>query len=151
MALSKQMLKPKSLIQKKNTSSSSSEDTEESEQGKIVIFNALLTYATYAMENSSYDTTKAAILGHFCAQDINNAQDSLWDKCGVSVIGGKPKRRDSSIRSEKEADVFDILTALNTLDNWTITYPHLLSHPVNCLKFQGSVLKKQYHHQSWTG
>ena len=100
----------------KTTSSPSSEDTEESEQGKIVIFNALLTYATYAMQNSSYDTTKAAILGHFCAQDINNAKDSLWDNCGVSVIGEKPKRRDSSIRSEKEANVFDILTALNTLD-----------------------------------
>ena len=82
-----------------------------------VAFSALLSYASSAVQNSAIENIKSAILEHFSLQEISNAKDILWEKCDVTIIGDKLKRRDSSVRSEKEANVHDLMVALTKLDN----------------------------------
>ena len=76
-----------------------------------------MSYASSALQNSANENIKSAILGHFSSQDINSAKDTPWEKSDVAVIGDKLKRRDSSVRSEKEANVHDLMVALAKLDN----------------------------------
>ena len=66
---------------------------------------------------TAIENIKSAILGHFSLQEISNAKDILWEKCDVTIIGDKLKRRDFSVRSEKEANVHDLMVALTKLDN----------------------------------
>ena len=44
------------------------------------------------------------------------AKNTLWDKCNNVIIGEKIRRDDSSTRSETDANIQDIITALK---NWT--------------------------------
>ena len=81
-----------------------------------VLFNALLSYVSYAMQNSSIENIKHAVLGHFSSQEVINSKDLLWETCDMTVIGEKFKRKDSQVRTEKEANLCDILSALVKLD-----------------------------------
>ena len=54
--------------------------------------------ATFVKKPVSDSVASDAILGHFSSQEISNAKDILWEKCDVTIIGDKLKRRDSSVR-----------------------------------------------------
>jgi len=78
------------------------------------INNALLGYTLYVMQSASREMIRKTILGHFTAVQIAEAKDLLWEKC--PDLGEKKKRRDSPGRTEKEANVDDILDAYQKLD-----------------------------------
>ena len=82
----------------------------------VTICDPLLSYIVYSMMNSTSDNIKNAVLGHFTDAQINNSKFMLWNKCDMGIIGEKPRRKDSSMRPEKEAHVLDILNALSKLD-----------------------------------
>ena len=68
------------------------------------------------MQSASIDNIKRDVLGYFSEEDISKAKDNLWDKCGPEIIGDKPRRKGSSVRSSGEAYLCDILSALVKLD-----------------------------------
>ena len=120
----KQRINARGLISNEITSvkkpfsgpSTTSLSTVQSSKDEI-IFNALLAYVLFTSQNSSNESIKLAVIGHFCDQDIATAKDILWEKCDSTIIGEKQKRRGSSVRSEKEANTLDILAALSKLDS----------------------------------
>ena len=104
-------------VKKSGQLPSSNPLSDEQRLNQEVIFNALLSYVFFASRNSTIESIKLAVLGNFSTQDISAAKEKLWDKCDCSIIGEKQKRRDSCVRSEKEANIHDILAALIKLDN----------------------------------
>ena len=50
-------------------------------------------------------------MSNFSDEQIIKAKDILWKNCDIEIIGAKSNRRDSYVRSVKEAHMSDILTA----------------------------------------
>ena len=95
----------------------SSVNTRRKNNDHKLILNPLLAYVISSMHSGSNDNIKHVVSGHFCASDITTAKNDLWDHCDTNIIGEKQKRKDSSSRSEKDANIQDILHALTKLDN----------------------------------
>lgn len=81
-----------------------------------IIVQPLLTYIVFALQSGTAEKVKNAALGYFSNQDIQNAKDSLWDNSDTSIIGDKQRRKDSSVRTEKEANTQDIINAIVKLE-----------------------------------
>ena len=96
--------------QKANQGAGKSNDKDQ------VLFDSLMAYISYAMQNSAIENIQQVVLGNFTAQAVNSSKDLLWEKCDLSIIGEKVKRRDSQVRTDKEANLHDIFSALVKLD-----------------------------------
>lgn len=83
-----------------------------------VIFDPLLAYVIYArfISGGTTDMTKNAVLSGFTSEKIKIAKSLLWKTSLVDVIGQFQNRRGSEVRSLDEANVMDILGALEKLD-----------------------------------
>ena len=68
------------------------------------------------MQSAAADNMKLAVMGHFSDNAICEAKDMLWSFSGSKLIGDKKTRKHLTARSEKEAHVSDIITALVKLD-----------------------------------
>ena len=83
-----------------------------------LILQPILTYITYALQSATADNVSSAILRHCAAKDIADAKQTLWERCGGDVIGVQmPRRRETHARSIEEAHVYDIIVALQKLDD----------------------------------
>ena len=80
------------------------------------IINPLLAYIHFAIQGGNAENVRNAAVQHFSIDQIIEAKDALWNRCGVDKLGEKARRKDSSSRSEKEAHVQDVITALQRLD-----------------------------------
>ena len=80
------------------------------------LMQPVLAYVSFALQSGPAENVKNAVLGFFSAEDIIEAKNKLWEFCGETALGEKLKRKDSSTRSEREAHLFDIITALSKLD-----------------------------------
>lgn len=80
------------------------------------IINPLLAYMWYAMQSGTASNIRDTVLGHFTLDVITEAKNDLWNNSPAELIGDKPRRKDSTVRSEQEAHVQDILSALTKLD-----------------------------------
>lgn len=89
--------------------------TDESET-IICIENALLAYLLSARDNSQTENIRRAVIGFFSAEAIMEAKQALWDKCEHDIGEPLTRRRDSSSRTECEANFSDVINALKTLD-----------------------------------
>ena len=100
-----------------------------------VLFNALFSYISYALQNSSIENIKHAVLGHFKSQEVINSKDLLWETCDMTLIGEKFKRKDSQVRTGK-ANLCDIFSALGKLDKQN-KFPKfaVLATDLNKIKF----------------
>lgn len=81
-----------------------------------IIMDSLLSYTVSSLQACSPENVKRAVLGHFSHEEINKSKNVLWATCDNSIIGEKARRKDSVMRSENEAHLADIITALLKLD-----------------------------------
>ena len=81
-----------------------------------MLIDPLMSYTLYSLQNSTPENVKHAILCHFTADQINKAKSKLWETSDINIIGEKVRRKDSTVRTEKEANIQDILTAISKLD-----------------------------------
>ena len=88
----------------------------ESIQLTNLIIDPLLTYVVSSLNTCTPDNIKRAVLSHFTTEKIIDAKNKLWAKSDTTVIGEKARRKDSTIRSEKEAHLSDTISALIKLD-----------------------------------
>ena len=93
-------------------------DTNENENTfvEVTICDPLLAYVVFALNSGTQDAIKKAVLGFFTNVQILSAKSKLWSKVGDNIIGKRQNRKSSSVRSEEEANVLDIITALIKLD-----------------------------------
>ena len=83
----------------------------------IVKINDLLTYIQHYMKKSSIENLRKAVLRFFPEEEITEAKTVLWDASGAGgPLGKMPIRTKSSARLAHEADLMDILTAMQKLD-----------------------------------
>ena len=108
----------KAARSKQNTSKNqnSGQVMDKSSDKGCVLFDAVMSYISFAMQNSSIENIKQVVLGHFTSSDVISSKDLLWDSCDISVIGEKLKRKGTQVRSEKEANLHDVFSALTKLD-----------------------------------
>ena len=59
---------------------------------------------------------KKAVLGYYTDSEIFLAKEQLFNKCDPSIIGLFRRRVNTSSRTEKDANVDDIIEALRHLD-----------------------------------
>lgn len=92
--------------------------TAASAQNAPILVDALLAYVWFSLQGGTAENVRLAALGHFSPDQISHAKNLIWDKCSdhINIIGEKIKRKDSTTRSEKEANIQDIIVALNKLD-----------------------------------
>ena len=81
-----------------------------------VIFDPLLAYVAYARVSGTNDMIRNAVISTFTSEQIASAKNAIWRQSLHDVIGPLPKRRLTSMRSIAEANVQDILDALQKLD-----------------------------------
>ena len=63
------------------------------------------------------ENVKKAVHGHFTQKEIKEAKETVYEKCKDKYnIRASQVRRDSSIRSENEANVKDIISIMSDLD-----------------------------------
>ncbi len=77
----------------------------------------MLTYITCGLNSGSASNVKTAVLGHFTSAEIAEAKDALFIAHLADVIGEKKKRVSTAARSNTEANMDDIITAIQQLDN----------------------------------
>lgn len=82
-----------------------------------IILDPLLGYMHYALQSGTVDKVKDAVLGFFSLEAITKAKLALFDNCDASLIGTYKQHRTGTNRSEGEAHVLDIISALKQLDD----------------------------------
>lgn len=70
----------------------------------------------FAQQSATTEHVRNAALGYFTLEQVLDAKNALWVKCGTETIGEKQRRKDSTTRPEKEAHLQDILNALSKPD-----------------------------------
>lgn len=82
-----------------------------------VIFSPLLAYVVHAkISGGTNDMTKNAVLSRFPSEQIKTAKCELWKAPIVDIVGSFQNRRGSEVRSLDEANVLDIIGAIDKLD-----------------------------------
>lgn len=99
-----------------NTASNESLVEDHSPSQSPPIIQPVLAYIVFAMHSGTNDNVRNAVLGHFTMEQIIEAKDELWANGDSNVIGDKLRRKDSSVRSEKDAHVQDIINVLSKMD-----------------------------------
>lgn len=108
---------------------------EENDEAVYVILDPVLGYLSYGLQSGTVTNAKKAALGHFTSTQIKKAKEVLYDKCkDLYEIGPYYNRRDSTTRSEHEANIHDIVTALQQLDT-KYENPPVFAVPAADLKF----------------
>lgn len=87
------------------------------DENSTLVVNELLSYCSYYRNNSSKESIKKVILDFYLPQEITTAKECLWRYYG-NRLGEKPNRRTSSVRLIHEADLNDVLDALQDLDSF---------------------------------
>ena len=101
----------------KNTRENNTNNTDDNEEtNEVNIVNPLLAYILFSLHSGTVENVRNAVIDHFPLDIIINAKNILWDSCDRKLIGEKIKRKGSTIRTENEANVTDILSALQKLD-----------------------------------
>ena len=98
-----------------------------------VVYQPVLAYVVYALQSATADNARSAVLGHCTANEIADAKQVLWQKCGGVLIRAEmPRRRDTTARTIEEAHMQDIVVALQKLDG-TDQIPHfaVLAHDLH--------------------
>ena len=108
-----------------NVQGPTTRQNESADCTQSLLMDSVLSYIVFSLQSASVDNVKRAVLGYFSEDEIVKAKDKLWNKCGSEIIGDKPRRKDSSVRSSGEAYVCDILSALVKLDKADKT-PHIV-------------------------
>jgi hypothetical protein len=99
-----------------------SKDTDEKELGynadgsPPMINEPLLAFIVFAMQSGTIENTKKAVLGFFTADRILKAKGTLWRYSCNIMIGKKVARRSTDVRPEEEANLVDIIMAIQKLD-----------------------------------
>ena len=75
----------------------------------------MLTYIVYGLNSGTTSAVKRAVLGHFTDEKVGQAKDILFDNCDKEIIGDKKKRVTTSARSNTEANLDDIIAAIQLL------------------------------------
>ena len=88
------------------------------------IFDPLLSYVVFSLQNCTIDSIRKSVIDFFSQDAVIHSKNRLWNACDTSVIGEKMVRTDSSVRTQKEAHIDDILKAFQKLDKCNKT-PHI--------------------------
>ena len=83
----------------------------------VIILQPILSYIVFSMQSGSTEKIKQAVCGHFSGEAISEAKSKLWDYGDLSVINERKNRQDTKIRTQREADTMDIISALQKLDS----------------------------------
>ena len=81
-----------------------------------VLIEPVIAYIVFFMQSGTFDNIKNATLGAFTEAEISSAKDDLWTHCGSRIIGEKKRRKETSARTIKEANIIDIMQAISQLD-----------------------------------
>ena len=101
----------------KNTRENNTNNTDNNEKtNEVNIVNPLLAYILFSLHSGTVENVRNAVIDHFPLDIIINAKNILWNSCDRKLIGEKIKRKGSTIRTENEANVTDILSTLQKLD-----------------------------------
>lgn len=84
--------------------------------GKVTINEPLLAYITFALQTGTVENVKKAVIGFFTAEQIVRAKNVLWKNVHSVAIGKNVSRKSSNVRTEQEANVTDIVSAIQKLD-----------------------------------
>lgn len=103
------------LVNRVNVFDDRNNETNNANSDEIII-QPLLSYILFSLGSGTVTNIIRAVANHFVLDVIEEAKNVLWAKCDHSVIGAKSNRRDSAVRSVKEAHIQDIITALQKLD-----------------------------------
>jgi hypothetical protein len=76
----------------------------------------LLAYIVSSLQAGTVENVKKAVLGFFTAKQIGDAKHVLWENASIDIIGRKVARKNTNIRSEENANVDDIISAVQKLD-----------------------------------
>ena len=90
-----------------------------------IIIDPLLSYTSFSLQNGTIENIKKCAVNNFALETVVHSKNLLWEKCDKSVIGEKAVWRDTSVRTQKEAHIDDILKALQKLDKCN-QMPHLV-------------------------
>lgn len=83
-----------------------------------IIVNEMLSYVNFYRDNSSYDCIRKVVLGFYSAAEISDAKKLLFENFKEQLSDcPMPDRRNSSSRPAHEAEVDDILSIFEVLDN----------------------------------
>ena len=96
-----------------NSANISNESTDSNNDEQEIIVNTLLAYACYSISCATADNTRALMSSHFTIDEICDAKELLWTRCN---LGETINRKNTKIRTAKEAHIGDILDNLYTLD-----------------------------------
>lgn len=88
-------------------------------ENEVPKFNELLFYTIAALQSAPKDKIKDIVLGFYSPSEILDAKKVLYDDY-KEVVGKPPTRRGSQKRREEEADICDLLEALDKLDRASI-------------------------------
>ena len=74
-----------------------------------------MTYVVYGLNSGTTSAVKRAVLGHFTDEKVSQAKDILFENCEKEIIGDKKKRVTTSARSNTEANLDDVIAAIQLL------------------------------------
>ena len=81
-----------------------------------VTFNAMLTYVAFSRETSANELIAKACKQFYSIEELQEAKEALWKVGDKDIMPAYVKRRDSTVRSEVDAIIDDILNAMQKLD-----------------------------------
>lgn len=90
-------------------------NTETQHNDKIIV-NELLCYVWHYMKSSTPDNIKRIVLDHFSGDCISEAKKLLWKECCSVKEIEYHARRNTSLRTQAEANISDICDAFGQLD-----------------------------------
>ena len=77
-----------------------------------VTFNAMLTYVAFSRETSANELIAKACKQFYSIEELQEAKEALWKVGDKDIMPAYVKRRDSTVRSEVDAIIDDILNAM---------------------------------------
>jgi hypothetical protein len=95
-----------------------SKDTNglENDVRQSMINEPLLSYVVFALQSGTVENVKKAVLSFFSSEQILNAKNVLWKNACNVTIGKNIARRSTEVRHEEEANLGDIILAIQKLD-----------------------------------
>jgi hypothetical protein len=117
-----------------DTVEDSADDDDDDDDETLVVLDPVLGYLCYGLQSGTVTNAKKAAIGHFTSGQIKKGKEKLYDKCKDQYkIGPYYNRRDSTTRSENEANIHDIVTVLQQLDRYE--KPPIFAVPSGDLKY----------------
>ena len=89
----------------------------EQPMSESVIFDPVLAFITHSVSNSTSEHIQAACRDFYTLVEVNNAKDKLWKAGDSAILPSFVRRRDSSVRSEIDATIGDIVKGIQLLDD----------------------------------